>query len=403
MDQALLNAEKKPLVTDEALTAKVANERLTSLVSDLLADIGSKKEASAKPAETAGQKQASEAKAVEAKKPEDSQKQAGHDAKALKLDDETISKIAAAQAAFMLGREAAEKVTKKASSSPSDTARNLIKDACIKAAQEQGLDPAAAEAAAANAMAAAGIPAESAAADGAAADGSAADAGADAGGDAGAGEGAAIPEDVTEEELAAAIVDLVNSGELDVDTAKAVVDEIVGEEAGAPSEDDAAAIIAQGIESGEITPEQAQEIAAAIEGGAADGSDAGSGDGAEAQGAADAEAAIQDATDEAHGAADAEAAMKAAADQIRSNTISKIASAIVSKRQEKTAAAQNAEMPGSRIMAKVASIIESNEAAASSSADEQAYINGFKKKAEELGVDPSTLAKYIVELQKQAK
>lgn len=421
MDQALANPEKKPLITDDALTAKVASERLTSLVKDLLADIGSQKQASAKPAEAAKpaeQKQAAAqtaAKPAESAKPSEAHKQAGVDgAKTLKLDDETISKIAAAQATFMLGREAAEKVMKQAAekkaeeSKISAAARNLIKAACIKAAQEQGLDPAAAEAAAANAMAAAGVPAEVAAAEGAAAGADAgADAGAAAGADAGAVEGAAIPEDVTEEELATAIVDLVNSGELDADTAKALVEEIAGEDAGAPSDDDAAAIIAQGIESGELTPEQAQEIAVAIEGGAGDGSAAGSGEGASAeeQGAADAAAAVQDANDEAKGVADAEATMKAAADQIRANAISKVAEAIVAKRHEKVASAKagNEGEPGSKIMAKVASILKAKEAEKSASANgDEAYIAGFKKKAAELGVDPSVLAKYIVDRQ-QAK
>jgi len=445
MDQALANPEKKPLVTDDALTAKVANDHLTSLVKDLLADIGSQKQAAAKPAKPAEaakpaeQKQAAAqaaqaAKPAEAAKPDEAQKQAGVEgAKAIKLDDETISKIAAAQATFMLGREAAEKVMKQASEKKAEeakkfaAARNIIKAACIKAAQEQGLDPAAAALAAENAMADAGIPAEAAAAEGADAGAAAgadagaaagADAGANAGADAGAGEGAAaaegageaaIPEDVTEEELATALVDLVSSGDIDVDTAKALVEEITGEEAGAPSEDDAAAIIAQGIENGEITQEQAQEIAAAIEGGAGDGAAAGSGEGAsaEAQGAADAEAAVQAAKDEAQGAADAESAMKAAAAQVRANTLAKVAAAINAKRQEKAAAAKaesESGKPGAKILAKVASILKAKEAekAASATGDE-AYIAGFKKKAEELGVDPSVLAKYVVERQNQAK
>lgn len=83
-------------------------------------------------------------------------------------------------------------------------------------------------------------------------------------------------------------------------------------------------------------------------------------------------AALQDANDEAQGVADAEAAMKAAAAQVRANTLAKVASAISAKRQEKSAAANG---------------------------DEKAYIAGFKKKAEELGVDPAVLAKYIVERQ----
>ena len=372
MDQALVNPEKKPLVTDGALTAKVANDHLTSLVKDLLADIGSQKQASDKQDDACDTSKS--AKPCKSAKSCESQNMAGTDvANAIKLDDNTISKIAAAQAAFMLGREAAEKVMKQAAekkaeaSRASAIARNLIKAACIKAAQEQGLNPAEAEAAADNAMAAAGVPAEVAAAEGA-------DAGAVAGANVGAAEGDAvsegtgnveIPEDVTEEELATAIVDLVDSGELDVDTAKALVEEIAGEEAGVPSEDEAAAIIAQGIESGELTPEQAQEIAAAIE----------NGNSAAAQGSADAEAAIQNAKDEAQGAADAEAAMKAAAAQVRSNTLAKVAAAITAKRQEKVASAYG----------------------------DEAYIAGFKKKAEEMGVDPSALAKYVVERQNQAK
>ena len=216
-----------------------------------------------------------------------------------------------------------------------------------------------------------------------------------------------MPGGVTGEERATASIDLVNSGELDGDTAKALVEEIAGEDAGAPSDDDAAAIIAQGIESGEITPEQAQEIAAAIDGGAGDGSAEGAGEGAsaEAKGAADAEAAVQDAKDEAQGAADAEAAMKSAAEHVRANTLAKVAEAIVAKRQEKAASAKtgNEGAPGSKIMAKVASILKAKESEKSASDNgDEAYISGFKKNAAELGVDPSALAKYIVDRQ-QAK
>jgi len=429
MDQPLLNPEKKPLITDDALTAKVANARLVGLVNDLLADIkgGTQKQAEQKKTDTA-------ATSAKAEKPVETKKVADVHQK-ISLDDETISKIAAAQATFMLGREAAKKVLSKKAGDDAkasvEAARKLIKDACVKAAQEQGLDPEAASAAADNAMAMAGVAPEvaadagaaeadagAAAVDAGAAEAAAGDAGA-AAADAGAAE-AAIPEDVTEEELATAIVDLVSSGELDPDTAKALVEEIAddaGAGEAAPTEDQAAEIIAQGIESGEITPEQAQDIAAAIEGGA--GEEAAAGDAAaaegaaaaadaEAQGAADAEAAIQDAADEAQGAADAEAAMKAAAEQIRSNTISKVASAIVAKRQKKATAQKQASAktdqpkPGDRLMGKVASILEAKKAAAektAASSDDAKYIAGFKKKASEMGVDPSLLAKYIVDRQ----
>lgn len=426
MDQPLENPEKKPLITDDALTAKVANAQLVGLVKDLLADLKTEKQAqcgggaapAAKPAPAAAPAKKEEKK-DEGKDGKGGEKKASPE-NVIKLDDETIAKLAAAQVAFANGRAAAEKVIKQASGKKEDAltpeaARALIKAACVKEAQEQGLDPAAAEAAVDNAMLTAGVAPEAAAADAgaAAADAGAAEAAAaDAGADAGAAE---MPEDVTEEELATAIVDLVQSGELDTDTAKALVEEIAGDEGAAgPTEDQAAEIIAQGLESGEITPEQAQQIAAAVEGGAADSSaaaadagaaaaDAGAAD-AEAQGAADAAAAIQDAQDEAQGAADAEAAMKAASEQIRQNTIQKVAAKIIEKR-----AAAQAPAPGSKVMAKVASILQAKvaekKAAAAKPADESEtkYIEGFRKKAEEMGVDPSLLAKYVVERQSQAQ
>lgn len=433
MDQPLENPEKKPLITDDALTAKVANDQLVGLVKDLLADLNTEKKAqcgggaapAAKPAPAA-------APAKKEEKKDDGKDGNGGEKKAspenvIKLDDETIAKLAAAQVAFANGRAAAEKVIKQASEKKEnaltpEAARALIKAACVKEAQEQGLDPAAAEAAVDNAMLTAGVAPSAAAADAGAAAADAGAAAADAGAaqaaaaDAGADAGAAeMPEDVTEEELAAAIVDLVQSGELDTDTAKAIVEEIAGEEgASGPTEDQAAEIIAQGLESGEITPEQAQQIAAAVEGGAADSSvaaadagaaaaDAGAAD-AEAQGAADAAAAIKDAQDEAQGAADAEAAMKAASAQIRQNAIQKVAAKIVEKR-----AAAQAPAPGSKVMAKVASILKAKvaekKAAAAKPVDESEakYLDGFRKKAEEMGVDPSLLAKYIVERQSKAQ
>lgn len=407
MDQAVTNPEKKPLISDDALSAKTANEHLTNLVNDLLADINGKAEKKAESCGSEGgegkKEEPAKTEAKEEKK-EDGEKKAAINK--ISLDDETISKLAAAQAAYMIGHSKAEETIKQAGDA--SEARKLIKAACVKAAQEQGLDPAAAEAAAENAMAAAGVPAEAAvpveaaAGDAAAAQDAAGAAAADAGAaEAAAGEDA-IPEDVTEEELATAIVDLVNSGELDADTAKALVEEIAGDEGAAPTEDQAAEIIAQGLESGEITPEQAQQIAAAVESGAG----AAAAD-AEAQGAADAAAAAEDAKDEAAGAAAAEEAMKQAAEKIRSETISKVASAIVAKRQTKQAAAEKEEpVPGSRVMDKVASILKAKKAektekqASAPTDDEAKYIAGFCKKASEMGVDPAELAKYILANQK---
>jgi len=418
MDQPLLNPEQKPLVTDDALSAKTASDKLTAIVGDLLADLKSAKAPEKQASDKAPENQAPE-KQASAKAPEKAEqpKEKKAERQKIELDNEMLSKLAAAQASYMLGREAAANALKQAAAkNPQaniEAARKLIKDACVKAAQESGLDPAAAEAAAANAMDVAGMgaPAEAAAADAAAADAGAAAADAGAAEAAAADAGAGIPEDVTEEELATAIVDLVSSGELDPNTAKALVEEIAGDDAAAgPTEDQAAEIIAQGLENGEITPEQAQEIAAAVEGGAdaeAAGADAAAAQDAsdEAQGAADAAAAIQDAKDEAQGAADAEEAMKSAAAQIRANAISKVASAVVAKRQEKQASAK--PQPGSKIMSKVASILKAKtekakaEKAASAPDKDAKYIEGFKKKAEEMGVDPSALAKYV--LDRQAK
>ena len=347
MDEPLLNPEKKPLITDDALTAKVANDHLTSLVKDLLADING-----------------------------GAQKQAAHSGK-LTLDDDTISKLAAAQATFQLGREAADQAIKQASAQNAAIAqaRRLVKAACVKAAQEAGLDPATAEVAANNALEASGVP-EAASIEAAP---EAAEAAAEITPDEAAAQ---IPDDVTEEELATAIVDLVSSGELDPDTAKALVEEIASDDGAAAedaSEDEAAQIIADGLQSGEITPEQAQEIATAIESGeAAEDAD-------EAAGAADAAAAVQDAQDEAQGAADAEAAIQDASDETQG--------AADAEEAMKTAAAMSAPK-STRIMGKVASILQ--EKAAAAKASDASYIAGFKKKAAAMGVDPSALARYML-------
>ena len=430
VDQPLDNPEQKPMITDDALTAKEASAHLASIVGDLLKDIGTAAKAQTqKKAGCEGEGATHAATPAAPKKDEKKDDGKGEEKKASKpkieLDDDTLSKIAAATAVFMAGREAAGKAIKQASEKKAGAdvvanARKLIKEACVKAAQDAGLDPAAAEAAADNAMAAAGVAPEevaaadagAAAADAGAAEAAAADAGADAAGAAEAG----IPEDVTEEELATAIVDLVTSGDLDPNTAKALVEEIAGDEGGAaPTEDQAAEIIAQGLESGEITPEQAQEIAAAVEAGAGEDAGAAADAGAEAaaaeaQGAADAEAAAQESADEAQGAATAEAAIKDAAAHIRNETLKKVANHIVAKRNEKQAAAK----PGARVIQKVASILQAKKEAYDAQAKkaeqtkqasaEDRYIAGFKKKAEEMGVDPAALAKYICETQKaQAK
>lgn len=426
VDQPLLTPDEKPLVTDDALSAKEASDRMASLINDLLSDIDSgQKQASQKQsaqkqdqAEPAAQKEAAqkqEQPAQPAQAAPAAQKQAQTEGTqnpsktTIALDDLTISKIAAASAAFMAGRGAAENAIQKAQEKKASDRKSvisLIKAACVKAAQADGLDPAAAEAAANNAMAMAGISGEDAAAAEAAADAGSADA---AAADAAAGVGdVQIPEDVTEEELGAAIVDLVRTGELDVDTAKALVDELAGEEGSEPvagengdiTEDEAAEIIAQGLESGEITPEQAKAIVSEIEGGSGAGAEAAAADDAAAAGEADAAQAIQDAQDEAAGAAAAEEAMKTAAAAIRKNAISKVASAVVANR------ASAASAKGG-LLGKVAACLQRRKdaieaqirektASASPTGDEAKYIEGFCKKAAEMGVDPAALARYAL-------
>lgn len=426
VDQTLENPQQKPEITDDALTAKEAEAHLGKLVGDLLADIHAGK--------TQAQKQAQDASAQAAEtktEPKTEVKDGGEKTATAKtevskivLNEEMLCKLAAAVASFTAGRKAADDAIKQAQAAGAEKqaavqsrAIAMVKAACIKAAQEAGLNPADAEAAAANAMATAGVPAEAIASAPVATDAGAAP----AVDDAGAAGDVQLPDDVTEEELGEAIVDLVSSGELDAETAKALVDEIAGSDAGAGdagagmiNEDQAAEIIANGLESGEITPEQAQVIAAAIEGGAAGdaGADAGAAAAdadAAAAGAADAAVAAQDASDEAQGAADAEAAIKQAAAAIRANTIQKVASHIVAKREQDS---QQSESP---ILQKVASILTARketiekenaekQAQATVTPEQQKYLEGFCKKASELGLDPQMLAQYMIAIQSaQAK
>lgn len=451
VNQPLENPQQKPAITDDALTAKEAGAHLKDLVGGLLADIAAgkaqaQKQAAAKTesaektaqdqgAQAAQPAQTSEPANTEEKKEGEKTATAKTDAPKLELTEQMISKLAEAVATFNAGRKAAEDAIKTAAAKPAakpaeKTAEKTvektaaekkaeaiknIKEACIKAAQAAGLDQAAAEAAAAQAMTDAGMSAEDAQAAQAAQSAAAGAEGAASAGE-GAGEGAAaaegvqLPEDVTAEEALKAIIDCVQSGELDVESAKAIVDEIAGDAGGADAgitEDQAAEAIAAGLESGEITPEQAEGLIAAIEGGAGEAA------GAEAQGAEAAAQAAQEASDEAKGAADAEAAIKQAAAAIRANAIQKIASAVNANREAvKQAAAK--EPKASPLTMKVASILKAHKeaqdakakegaekaaaekAAAAKSEAQAKYLEGFCKKAAELGVDPQKLAQYIV-------
>ena len=96
MDQPLENPEKKPLITDDALTAKVANAQLVGLVKDLLADLKTEKQAqcgggaapAAKPAPAAAPAKKEEKK-DEGKDGKGGEKKASPE-NVIKLDDETI-------------------------------------------------------------------------------------------------------------------------------------------------------------------------------------------------------------------------------------------------------------------------------------------------------------------------
>lgn len=358
VEEPALNPEQKPMVTDEAY-AKEASEKVASLVNDLLSSISApaeKKAEAKKPAEKPAEKSA------KAKKPE------------IVLDDATISKLAAAISVYKKGHEAAEKVA--AAGAAADEAKGkedalrAIHNVCVKLAQDQGLSPEEAEAAANAVTADAAGPTADAAADAATADAAAA-----AAPEAASGAEAALPEDVTPEELGEAIVELVQEGQLDVDTAKAIVDELAGAGAGGEdiSDDQAAQIVAEGLESGEITPEQAEAIAAELDGGAGGADEAA----AEAAGAADADAAMAEAADEAQGAADADVALKtAAAYKEKTDKIAK--SPFLSKVAEKL------------------NTIHAEKKASASDVASDKYAEGFRKRAEARGVNPQLLAKYAL-------
>jgi len=403
-DQPVLNPDEKAMETSDALTAKTA-----SLVSDILKDLNSKQ------AESCGAK-ATAAKPADAKKEvkQEAKKEAGAKNK-IEIGADMISKLAAAVSAYNKGKEAAMQVSsgvnkQAAAQDAADERRGMldaikyfaglkkqasvaandaederrgmvdclktIKQACYKIAQDAGLPPEAAEAVAQQAMEqglggaeapAAGVNTDVSAEVPAATEGAAPA----AEGDAGAIDqiANALPDDVTEEELGEAIVDLIQSGEIPPEAAKEIVDAIADNGEGAageaaPTEDDVANIIAEGINSGEITPEDAESIVNELTGGApADEANA-----AEDAAMSDADAAA------AQGAADVDEAVKAASAEM---------------------AAIN-DNPRSRLMNKVAGIVAYKRHV------QGKYEEGFKKRAEELGVNPQKLAQYILAKQAQA-
>ena len=411
-DQPVLNPDEKAMETSDALTAKTA-----SLVSDILKDLNAKqaescgsKVTAAKPADA--KKEVKQAVKQEAK--QEAKKEAGAKSK-IDIDVDMISKLAAAVSMYNKGKEAAMQVSsgvnkQAAAQDAADERRGMldaikyfaglkkqasvaandaedehrgmvdclktIKQACYKIAQDAGLPPEAAEAVAQQAMeqglGGAGAPSDGVTPD-VSADVPAATEGAApaAEGDAGAVDQItnALPDDVTEEELGEAIVDLIQSGEIPPEAAKEIVDAIAGNGAGvagedAPTEDDVANIIAEGINSGEITPEDAESIVNELTGGApADEANA-----AENVAMSDADAAA------AQGAADVDEAVKAASAEME---------------------AINND-PRSRLMNKVAGIVAYKRHV------QGKYEEGFKKRAEELGVNPQKLAQYILAKQAQA-
>lgn len=390
-DETLLNPDKKPMETADALTAKTA-----SLIQDLLNDIGSVKSAAecgggcAPAAASAPKKDDKKVDKKDEKKQnvaKDTTKSAGNKDGKIVFDNDMISKLAAAVSVYNKGKNAAEKIAAAkqdaederrgmrdaieyfggaekvaAAIDAADERRGMVdclkavKQACVKIAQDAGLPPEVADAVSDQAMEQ-GLSEDI---------GGAAEAG-------GAGEAEQIaeslPDDVTEEELGEAIVDLIQSGELPPEAAKEIVDAIAsgdGADAGATAEDDVASIIADGVASGKITPEDAEAIAAELTGEA--GADAGAAEAA-AETAAEEDA---DAMNAAQGAADAEAAVKAASAEINKS-------------------------PKMRLLNKVAGVLMQKRQA------QQKYEEGFRKRAEQLGADPQKLARYILAKKAEAE
>ena len=353
-DEPVLTPEKKPAESDDANAKEAsANPDVTKVATDILSIIkgAMAKKAAAKPAEAkkAGKPEEKTAEAKKADKPEEKTAEA-------KKADKPEEKTAAAPVSKTTKPE------KKAENNMISLEQKILdKIASVRMAKQAGANDAAALIKAANdynrgaqdAVALltklaqdAGMqtPEEAGAAD---AEAGIADAAA-AAGDAGAAD-----EQVTPEEVAQAVGELVQEGQISEEDAAELIGQIDGGEGGGEgdvSEDEIAEGIAQAIESGELSEDEAQQLVQELVDAGADESvaDQVAADGDAGAAAEDAGAAAEEA-----GAADAEAAL---------------ADAAAADEAQKTAEAKT---------------------------QVERYQKGFIQKCAEYGVDPQRLAQYI--------
>ena len=379
-DEPVLAPEKKPAESADA-EAKEASADVKKVASDILGIIRGSLDKKAKC-------DPPKANPANPAKPAKTEKKAK--AQTMSLEDKILDKIASVR------------MSKQAAASEYDRG---VSDAIslIKSAEEynrgaadaealiyklaQALEETANSADAAEEGAAAGeTPEEAGAADAEAAIADAAQAAqeAPAGDQGAAGAGEDLGGDVTPEEVAEAVQELVQEGQISDEEAATIAAQLEGGDAGGEGpvdEEQLAEGIAQAIESGEITEDEAQQLVQELVGAGADeslqdevagaGEDAGAaalpeGGAAEAPaaGSADAEAA---AADEAAGAADAEAALADAqktAEQLQKRAA---AESIYGKVMQKRAEAEQIAR----------------------------YQRGFIQKCAEYGADPQAVAKYI--------
>ena len=340
-DEPVLTPEKKPAESDDANAKEAsANPDVTKVATDILSIIkgAMAKKAAAKPAEAkkAGKPEEKTAEAKKADKPEEKtaaapvSKTTKPEKKAennmISLEQKILDKIASVRMAKQAGANDAAALIKAAN----DYNRGAQDAVALltKLAQDAGMQ----------------TPEEAGAAD---AEAGIADAAA-AAGDAGAAD-----EQVTPEEVAQAVGELVQEGQISEEDAAELIGQIDGGEGGGEgdvSEDEIAEGIAQAIESGELSEDEAQQLVQELVDAGADESvaDQVAADGDAGAAAEDAGAAAEEA-----GAADAEAAL---------------ADAAAADEAQKTAEAKT---------------------------QVERYQKGFIQKCAEYGVDPQRLAQYI--------
>lgn len=307
-DEPVLTPEKKPAESDDANAKEAADKEVTKVASDILNIIKGAMAKKAEAPKAEATKKASAEPKTPANKPE--KKAENMNNNKISLESRILDKIASVRMAKEAGANDASVLIKAAA----DYNRGAADATALIQKVAQALEEA--EGAAQGGEETTPEEAGAADAEAAIADAASADAAADAGAAAEGGE----EDPVTPEEVAEAVQELVQEGQISEEDAAEVIGQLgggEGEAEGDVSEDQLAEGIAQAIESGEITEDEAQQLVQelvdagaeeSLEGQVADGAAAGD---AGAAGAAE-EAGAEDAA-EAAGAADAEAALADAA------------------------------------------------------------------------------------------